>query len=682
MAYTDWEGAGYGALSGGLGGATTGAGVGMAFGGPPGALIGAGIGATVGLIGGAITGMIDADAQRELEMEMNYQQDMLDKAQKRFEANSIMAGETASEALKQTMTAKNVQNVAKADQVMDEAARTADASGLVGAEKADYLLKAREAANSQSAASDPAVYQQAQAGALQMQQAGVQKAAMTLQSEQAQISQELQRLGATDLPSAQETFGEAMGYGGQALMMGKAIHNQTPGVTSKTPTTGKGALGGGDMTLDRAWNETMADYNTQGHMSDAQKASSMWDASGTPNPAFAGTPDDWKLGPGPGTIGDTPIASYRGGATTTPTTTPTTPTPPPTTTPTTSTAALGGDAQGPVFGPSQFPEGPMLGPAAPPRAQGMEGVDPDLMSVDELMDTSSPLPGHDYTAIPDVNYSDPGPGFDAFGNPLYSDQPIPLGGTGQLGDPVYLESLRRQGFKLRASGGMAGATGPEIAVLGEEGPELVLNAKQTRELATALGGAKAYAGGGVAGAKKKLPGYADGGVSGTGAHPLTADELSFLRSMPGYQEGFSGSARKETEIGGKPADSGARARSLVDYTRHRQEDVRPAWFERPGTDPYAERAGGGYGGTSLTYRGYANQSARSLGQLEREESTGKTKQEAAQQRMSDPTLRGGGKFTAPIPPTPYADVPRPEGEMSPEEMLEYLRAFKDMQGAL
>ena len=37
-----------------------------------------------------------------------------------------------------------------------------------------------------------------------------------------------------------------------------------------------------------------------------------------------------------------------------------------------------------------------------------------------------------------------------------------------------------------ASGGIAGAAGPEVAMLGEQGPELVLNAKQTQQLAQAL----------------------------------------------------------------------------------------------------------------------------------------------------------------------------------------------------
>jgi len=87
-----------------------------------------------------------------------------------------------------------------------------------------------------------------------------------------------------------------------------------------------------------------------------------------------------------------------------------------------------------------------------------------------------------------------------------------------------------------ASGGMAGATGPEVAVLGEEGPELVLNAKQTQELAQALGGAKAYAGGGVAGAKKKLPGYAGGGVAGVDQSQFEMEPEEMLEYLRAFKD--------------------------------------------------------------------------------------------------------------------------------------------------
>ena len=73
---------------------------------------------------------------------------------------------------------------------------------------------------------------------------------------------------------------------------------------------------------------------------------------------------------------------------------------------------------------------------------------------------------------------------------------------------------------------MAGTGGAEVALLGEEGPELVLNAKQTAELAIALGSAKPLAQGGVAGGpdKGKVPGYAQGGVAGSA--PIDGKEYS------------------------------------------------------------------------------------------------------------------------------------------------------------
>lgn len=49
-------------------------------------------------------------------------------------------------------------------------------------------------------------------------------------------------------------------------------------------------------------------------------------------------------------------------------------------------------------------------------------------------------------------------------------------------DGINLEELL-EGF---ASGGVAGLNGPQVAMMGEEGPELVLNAKQTKQLAQAL----------------------------------------------------------------------------------------------------------------------------------------------------------------------------------------------------
>ena len=177
----------------------------------------------------------------------------------------------------------------------------------------------------------------------------------------------------------------------------------------------------------------------------------------------------------------------------------------------------------------------------------MEGVDPDLMSVDELIGSSQwpNLGATDPTLDPAYNpYSDPGPGYDE----MYPTSQQALAGSA--------------GVRGMASGGMAGATGPEVAVLGEEGPELVLNAKQTQELAQALGGSQAIGGtptdstpiggtplgdlnqykhGGVAGSHKKVKGYAAGGVAGAGQQPdqeMSYEEL--MEYMTTLNEQFKG----------------------------------------------------------------------------------------------------------------------------------------------
>ena len=579
MAQTDWEGAGSGALEGGLGGAGAGASVGFMFGGPPGAIIGGAIGAGVGIIGGAITGVLDADAERELEREIQYQQDMLDKAQRRFEANTAMAGETAKEVLTQTMTTKNAQDVAKADQVMEDASRSADAANMDPQMKADFLLKARESANKQSAASAPAFAQQALGGAMNIRGQEVQKAAMTLQSEQSQIGQELNRLGETVLPDNTAAFGQVLGTTAQLAGAAKSIQNQTKMADSY---------------------ESMAAARTAATAPEVAKTvpaaptttpASTTPASTTPAVTAPGgtvTQPNMEMGtvPGPDTsnmFGMSP-ESLNAGSGIVP-----------------SQSALGGT--GPILGPA-LPPGPMLGPAAPPisgeafapgatqaqidQLRGpasipgygsledpyiMSGTDPGMMTPDQLM-SSTPEP-QQYGIIPkplgpqpdavlfpttatgqqtqSTTYpsmqqavqsavasdaaaaaaATPAPlssdfGTEAMGDPFSGDlSSAPAATPAPAIDPKVLQpghywQVQPNGGYMQvpyggyASGGMAGATGPEVAVLGEEGPELVLNAKQTQELAQALGGAEPYAMGGVAGAKKKkkLPGYAGGGVAG------------------------------------------------------------------------------------------------------------------------------------------------------------------------
>ena len=62
----------------------------------------------------------------------------------------------------------------------------------------------------------------------------------------------------------------------------------------------------------------------------------------------------------------------------------------------------------------------------------------------------------------------------------------------QAGEIPYSRAQRQQLNKLGLSyetGGVAGQDGPEIVQVGEAGPELVLNAKQTQQLAQSIGGA-------------------------------------------------------------------------------------------------------------------------------------------------------------------------------------------------
>ena len=70
-----------------------------------------------------------------------------------------------------------------------------------------------------------------------------------------------------------------------------------------------------------------------------------------------------------------------------------------------------------------------------------------------------------------------------------------------------------------ATGGVAGQAGPEVVQVGEQGPELVLNAKQTQQLAQSLGGAPTQA------PTQAAP--AQGGPSGggQGAFSQTPEEL-------------------------------------------------------------------------------------------------------------------------------------------------------------
>ena len=530
MAQTDLGAGAWGGGMGALGGAGTGASVGFMFGGPPGALLGAGIGAGVGFLGGAITGLIDNKAQRELERAVNEQLARIEKADRRFQADQLAAGDAAQEALTQTMTVKNAQDQSKADQVIQEASQQADSAGFTPAEKADFVMKSADRARETAVASDPAVYQQALGGVKQLRANEIQKAAMLMQSRKQDAQNEITRLQteAGQRPSAQAGFGQVMGGLGEAASAAAQVdlmRKQTDALNKLATSRSGGALGGtsGARVSPLGTPMTDAEVSSYGQLAGGPGISGQEAYAMSSNPALLSTTNAANQTGGTiGTLPDDFTGSNLGGTTTAAA-------PVATSAPAAAPAAAQQEAleevaaipsvrdvetrQAYISGTGEYNPSSRLRSEWP--TEGMEGVDPDLMSVDELMGLPTNYGQLGVTPV-DANF-------------------------GAMNDPNLRRALEQQGFSY-ASGGMAGATGPEVAVLGEEGPELVLNAKQTAELAQALGGAKPLAEGGVAGAdKKKMKGYAGGGVAGMGQQPeqgMSYEEL--MEYMTTLNDQFKG----------------------------------------------------------------------------------------------------------------------------------------------
>lgn len=662
MAHSRFGAGATGAGMGALGGAGTGAMVGTYLFPGAGTAVGAAVGAGLGALGGAITGVMDADAQHDMEEALQAEQDKIDKAQKDFDRNVAQSGALAQEVLSQTMTSKNAADQAKADSVMGEAAQAADAAGLIGAEKADYISKERQRTEMALQSTSPQVYQAALAGAEGIRAQEIQKAAMDLQSEQMQSQSELQRIAGQQLPDYSGKFGEVMGSISQIA-------------------AAKGMTDAYSDVLGRARGALVDAARTAPPVTITEKGQQL-------------TVEPWQRDYGEN-VGDAAqsVRDYQ--------------------------AKLGGTTT--QAAPTQAPAPTQATTPTPAPTKTMQqrlGRPEDLWwseelgrpSVEYFSDPSysageSYIP-HDPSSV-DVlgTYSDPGDFTGGTGDFPTSQQVL---GVGAKFDPYLFNSLRQQGFGF-ASGGMAGEAGPELAMLGEEGPELVLNAKQTQQLAQVLGGAKAYKEGGVAGADdKKIPGYEEGGVAG--ARPWTAADsarlaeirandprykrnvefqekqqrdfynvsphgyqwrLDYGDSVPAPEFGAGQDLRREIAQAGEAAQAGdprykqwgtpaigalGRAETFQPFYEQREAELA---YTRPEQKDYP-------------------QAWRNIGQEAREE-----KLSQAESRMQDPTLRGGGKFTAPIPPVPYADVPRPDDEMSAEELMEYLRTMQQqIKGAL
>ena len=704
MAQTDAGAGGWGAGSGALSGAGAGAMVGTYIFPGVGTAIGAGVGALVGALGGAFAGISDNTAQREMERALQEEQDKIDKAQRNFDRSVAQSGDIAQEVLSQTMTSKNIADQAKADRVMGEASQAADSAGLIGAEKADYISKERQRTEMAIQASNPQVYQAAVAGAENIRAQEINKGAMELQSEQQQSQAEMERISGQQLPDASGAWGQALGSVAQIAGAKGMIDAQGAGGGG-----GKGALGGAPSTAktggmtgaevasygDLVPPSMIDPYSHVNTMPGATGASTMSQpgmqadtlptdftgsnlggnvpvVSGGQRLGGAATPDALAVD-GAATTEQADVlaqqtsqmggpemflgGSVAGAATPAPTPTPTpTPTPAPTPAPTPTPAPAPAPARtlSADFG-TQAMRDPFGGDlsSAPAVTPTPAVTDPKVLQ-----------PGHYWQEQPNGGYMQ-----------------VPYGTTTPL-----------------ASGGMAGATGPEVALLGEEGPELVLNAKQTQGLAQALGGAKALASGGVAGAdEKKMKGYDEGGVAGLQAE-IYAKQAE-IQSKNAEQQRLE--ADKLAEI---------RASLSKDYWNNFQ---RGQAYQQRQMDDYYNVTPDGYpwrlnwgssspppeSGQTIRSRGAENLDQFAMGRaetlqpwlgkvaLEREQWSPQTGREEklgqAESRMQDPTLRGGGQFTTPIPPVPYRDIEKPEEEMSAEELLEYLRTMKQqMTGAL
>ena len=448
---------------GALGGAVAGAAAGSLFPGA-GTAIGAGVGALAGGLGGFFAGEADRKAQEEMQAALEQAEaerlaaleaaeKEYEEAQEEYDRNVMQSSAAAREALKTTMAAKAAQDAVVKESAIDDAARTADSAGLIGAEKADFLAKSRADIEAKTAASSPAVFAQALGGARSEQAAGERQAAFGLQqagseyNTKTQLAQgkygaDVTQISGQQLPQNRAALGQALGSVAQAALIAKGAGVECGKEAAATPSP--------DISITEIKEPLQVekvgwDVDEQGNVIDT--ASSAAASSAAAPSAAAPT--------GLGGRRQAPsVAQSR-------------------------TAALGGtpDTGGTYLGPEQ---GPYLGPELPPALapQGSQPIRPD--ATQPTLSTQGSQPFNPVTPI------EPPPNL--------GDTPIDLYGESS----TLTEEQIRAGWGLHpsvsyASGGLAGTQGPEVAVLGEEGPELVLNAAQTANLTQALGAQQAAA---------------------------------------------------------------------------------------------------------------------------------------------------------------------------------------------
>jgi len=461
--------------SGALGGAGTGMAVGSLFGGPLGAGLGAGVGAVLGGAMGFIGGQMDEAEREKKAKELAKAEAEYDAAQQKFNSTVRQAGNAASEAVKQGMAAKGASDSARTESVVDQAAMQADQSGLIGAEKAEYLREVRQGIEREQAAQSPAVYQQALGGARQEAGMQIQKAGMGLQAAGQKYQTDVAGITGQASPDYTASVGQALGAAGQLAMSMKgvqvadaqakaaqaqadALAAQSRGGAGAGAGGGAGALPSGKTGVDATAATPAA---TPAAMSDAD-LDAMLGAAET----------DWRTDQA--NIIAAKAAEQQAIDT--------------------QTNFLGGhESKGTLdFGTTTY--------AGDSTGQNLKQMHTQGTSAHDLLEAD--MGSIHESEAERVKKGEFAPNITPF-------MPFRLPVT-----PV--EPIKVQQYE---SGGIAGQAGPEVAVLGEEGPELVLNAKQTAQLAQALGQqqepAKGYAGGGVAGLQAPT-------ATGQGAMPAAA----------------------------------------------------------------------------------------------------------------------------------------------------------------
>tara|TARA_R110000803_G_scaffold15895_2_gene43742 strand:+ start:199 stop:2166 length:1968 start_codon:yes stop_codon:yes gene_type:complete len=412
------SGVGSYALGGGQGaisGAAAGASVGGLFG-PPGAAVGGVAGGVAGLGLGLLGTALDSKAQHEQEEALRQAEAEFEAAQKQYDRQVLQSGAAAREAVQQGMAAKGAADANAVSGAMSDAEQQADKAGLIGAEKADYVAGVRQRIERERTASSPAVYQQALGGARQEAQAGTQRAAIALQTAAGKYDSNVTQISGQNTTSASAAIGQSLGA---VMQTAGALHGAD--ISFAKDAASAAAKAGGLATDVGA---KAASTSPTGGITDADVASygSITDPLTAPFNKTAPGGTVTQPGSQIGT-GYSNAPSSRAGAT---------------------QPLLGGTAgsvdQGPFLGPAEAPASPAAIPAPsdepsipgygslvnPTGMGGSPYQSMDLMSPDELMGSRSSPDAFQQSPV-DVSegtqFSDPGPGYDRYGDPLYSDQP-------------------------------------------------------------------------------------------------------------------------------------------------------------------------------------------------------------------------------------------------------------------